>query len=94
MHPIFNPETSEERKAVILNHLKEHREAIDNVQRCLSEHPEIDFETADLTPMARSFYGENKRVANTKSRSELGMEYQWPDYRTALTRMWEEGSWR
>lgn len=45
MRPIFNPETSEERKAVILNHLKEHREAIDNVQRCLSEHPEIDFET-------------------------------------------------
>lgn len=45
MRPIFNPETSEERKAVILNHLKEHREAIDNVQRCLSEHPEIDIET-------------------------------------------------
>ena len=56
--------------------------------------PEIDFETADLTPMARSFYGENKRVSNTKSKSELGMEYQWPDYRAALTRMWEEGSWR
>ncbi len=56
--------------------------------------PDIDFETADLTPMARSFYGENKRVANTRSKSELGMEYQWPDYRTALTRMWEQDCWK
>ena len=45
MHPIFNPETSEERKAVILDHLKGHREAIDNIQRCLASHPEIDIKT-------------------------------------------------
>ena len=45
MRPIFNPETSEELNEVILNHFKEHREAIDNVQRCLSEHPDIDIET-------------------------------------------------
>lgn len=56
--------------------------------------PEQDFATAELTPMARSFYGENKRVSNAKSKAALGMEYAWPDYRTALTRMWEEGSWR
>ncbi len=56
--------------------------------------PEMDFETADLTPMARSFYGENKRVSNAKSKRMLEMEYDWPDYRTALTRMWEEGNWR
>ena len=30
---------------LILDHLKGHREAIDNVQRCLAEHPEIDIET-------------------------------------------------
>ncbi|MGI9355772.1 MAG: SDR family oxidoreductase [Rhizobiaceae bacterium] len=56
--------------------------------------PEIDFETADLSPMARSFYGENKRVSNEKSKSVLGLEYDWPNYRTALRRMWEEDSWR
>ncbi len=56
--------------------------------------PEIDFETADLTPTARSFYGENKRVSNAKSKSALKMEYAWPDYRSSLRRMWEEGSWR
>jgi nucleoside-diphosphate-sugar epimerase len=56
--------------------------------------PEIDFETADLTPMARSFYGENKRVSNAKSKLILAMEYKWPDYQTSLARMWNEGSWK
>ncbi len=55
---------------------------------------ETDFATADLTPMARSFYGENKRVSNLKSREVLKMKYQWPDYETSLKRMWEEGSWK
>jgi len=56
--------------------------------------PEMDFDTAELTPMARSFYGENKRVSNAKSKSELGLEYQWPNYREALARMWQENSWK
>ncbi len=56
--------------------------------------PEQDFATADLSPMARSFYGENKRVANRKSKSELGLAYAYPDYRTAFARMWAEGTWR
>ncbi len=56
--------------------------------------PEQDFETAVLSPMARSFYGENKRVANGKSKRELGMDYAYPTYRIALARMWEDGNWR
>ena len=56
--------------------------------------PETDFETAYLSPMARSFYGENKRVSNAKSKAELGLAYAFPDYRTALTRMWREESWK
>lgn len=60
----------------------------------VTEPPEpLDFETADITPMARSFYGENKRVSNTKSKNELGMIYSYPDYRRALTRMWDEDNW-
>ncbi|MEO0327139.1 MAG: SDR family oxidoreductase [Pseudomonadota bacterium] len=54
---------------------------------------EIDFETADISPMARSFYGENKRVSNAKSKRVLGMEYKWPDYHTSLKRMWQEKLW-
>lgn len=56
--------------------------------------PEMDFETADLTPMARSFYGENKRVSNAKSKEMLELTYEWPDYRSALKRMWDEDVWR
>ncbi|MEM7461575.1 MAG: SDR family oxidoreductase [Pseudomonadota bacterium] len=55
---------------------------------------EIDFQTADLSPMARSFYGENKRVSNAKSKAVLGMEYKWPNYQTALAKMWKEDCWR
>ncbi|WP_428687550.1 SDR family oxidoreductase [Roseibium sp.] len=46
--------------------------------------PEVPFETADLTPMARSFYGENKRVSNQRLKDELGYVFRYPDYRVAL----------
>ncbi|WP_342104924.1 SDR family oxidoreductase [Methylobacterium sp. SI9] len=46
--------------------------------------PEIDFETADLSPMARSFYGENKRVRNRLIREELGVALAYPTYREGL----------
>ncbi len=55
--------------------------------------PETPFETAELTPMARSFYGENKRVSNARIKAE-GYEFAYPDYRSALTAMWRDGSWR
>jgi len=44
----------------------------------------VDFATADISPMARSFYGENKRVANQASKRSLGMAYAYPDYRVGL----------
>ncbi|KQP62082.1 SDR family oxidoreductase [Methylobacterium sp. Leaf112] len=46
--------------------------------------PEIDFETADLSQMARSFYGENKRVRNRLIREELGVDLAYPTYREGL----------
>jgi nucleoside-diphosphate-sugar epimerase len=46
--------------------------------------PEVDFETADLSPMARSFYGENKRVRNRLIREELGVRLAYPTYREGL----------
>ncbi len=46
--------------------------------------PEINFETADLSPMARSFYAESKRVRNDKIRRDLGVRLRYPDYRTGL----------
>lgn len=55
--------------------------------------PEQAFETADLTPMARSFYGENKRVSNAKIR-RLGFDFGFPEYRISLTQLWESSLWR
>ena len=43
--------------------------------------PEIPFEDADMTPMGRSFYGENKRVSNDRIKTELGVELSYPTYR-------------
>lgn len=54
--------------------------------------PELDFETAQLSPMARSFYGENKRVSNARIR-QAGYAFRYPDYRSALEAMWKDGSW-
>ncbi len=52
--------------------------------------PEVDFETADLSPMARSFYGENKRVRNTLIREELGVTLAYPTYREGLAALADE----
>jgi nucleoside-diphosphate-sugar epimerase len=52
--------------------------------------PEIDFETADLSPMARSFYGENKRVRNRLIREELGVALAYPTYREGLAALKDE----
>ena len=46
--------------------------------------PEEQFNDADLSAMARSFYGENKRVRNDKIKSELGVTLAFPTYREGL----------
>ncbi|RUW86698.1 SDR family oxidoreductase, partial [Mesorhizobium sp. M8A.F.Ca.ET.059.01.1.1] len=55
--------------------------------------PEIPFDTAQLSPMARSFYGENKRVANAALKA-AGYRFRFPDYRAAFDHMWASGDWR
>jgi len=54
--------------------------------------PEQPFETADLTPMARSFYGENKRVSNAKIKT-LGFNFQYPNYHMSLQDLLASGTW-
>lgn len=55
--------------------------------------PEIPFEEADLTPMGRSFYGENKRVSNQRIKA-LGYDFIYPDYKAAFSAMWQDDHWR
>lgn len=54
---------------------------------------EIPFDAAEMSPMARSFYGESKRVSNRKIKA-AGYSFRFPDYRTALDHMWRTGNWR
>ena len=44
----------------------------------------VAFEDADLTPMARSFYAESKKVRNDRIKDELGVNLRYPDYRAGL----------
>ena len=46
--------------------------------------PDIDFATAALSPMARSFYSESKRVANARIKAELGVRLAFPSYKEGL----------
>ena len=47
------------------------------------------FDTANLSPMARSFYSENKRVSNEKLCTLLGYKLKFPNYRIALEHLYE-----
>jgi nucleoside-diphosphate-sugar epimerase len=47
--------------------------------------PDLPFATAALSPMARSFYSENKRVRNERVKQELGVQLTHPTYREGMT---------
>lgn len=51
--------------------------------------PEIAFEEAELSPMARSFYAENKRVRNDRIKRDLGVTLLYPTYREGLRALLE-----
>jgi nucleoside-diphosphate-sugar epimerase len=53
--------------------------------------PEVPFEEAEMTPMARTFYEDNKRVRNTRIRTELGVMLRYPTYREGLQALLEAG---
>ncbi len=49
--------------------------------------PAVRFEDAEMTPMARSFYAESKKVRNDRAKSALGWTPLYPDYRAGLAAM-------
>ncbi len=51
--------------------------------------PPIAFAEADLSPMARSFYDDNKRVRNDRIKQELGVRLRYPNYRLGLTAIFD-----
>jgi nucleoside-diphosphate-sugar epimerase len=46
--------------------------------------PEVPFEQAVMSEMARSFYADNKRVSNRLIREELGIVLRYPTYREGV----------
>jgi len=47
--------------------------------------PDVPFDAASLSPMARSFYADSKRVSNARIKTELGVTLTYPTYREGLT---------
>ncbi|MFN3823322.1 MAG: SDR family oxidoreductase [Pseudorhodobacter sp.] len=53
--------------------------------------PAEDWETAEMSPMARSFYAESKRVRNDRIKRDLGVQLLYPDYRSGLAALLQQG---
>jgi len=51
---------------------------------------EQDFASATLSPMAASFYEDNKRVVNTRIKQELGVKLRYPDYQAGLLALYDQ----
>lgn len=50
----------------------------------VSPPPLVPFEAAGLSPMARSFWDDNRRVSNALIKRELGVTLRYPNYRAGL----------
>lgn len=55
--------------------------------------PLLPFDEAVLSPMAKSFYGENKRLRNRRMVDELGVALIHPTYREGLRALYESGDY-
>lgn len=53
--------------------------------------PLIDWREAGMSPMAQSFYAENKRVRNARIKAALGIELRYPTYREGLKALIDDG---
>ncbi|WP_265501516.1 SDR family oxidoreductase [Paracoccus beibuensis] len=62
------------------------QEVIEHAARLLGlpVPPAIPFEQAQMSPMARSFYADSKRVRNDRIKRDLGVSLRYPDYRSGL----------
>lgn len=53
--------------------------------------PEQPYDTAQLSPMARTFYEDNRRVRNGRIKEELGVRLAYPSYREGLRALLPRG---
>tara|TARA_B100000686_G_scaffold79072_1_gene85274 strand:- start:1674 stop:2606 length:933 start_codon:yes stop_codon:yes gene_type:complete len=62
------------------------KEAIEFACKLLKTDPPplLQFEQAELSEIARSFYLDNKRIRNDKMKKELNIQLKYPDYQAGL----------
>jgi nucleoside-diphosphate-sugar epimerase len=72
------------------------QEVVEHACRLLGQEPppEIPFDQAELSPMAQSFYADNKRVRNDRIKTELGVRLRFPSYREGLKDILNSGDSR
>ncbi|MCX7340838.1 MAG: SDR family oxidoreductase [Hyphomicrobiales bacterium] len=56
--------------------------------------PEEPFDSATLSPMARSFYMDSRQISNVKLRTRLGYPLRYPTFREGLTALFTAGEGR
>ena len=54
--------------------------------------PLVPFNEAEMSPMGRSFYRDNKRVSNARIKEELGVALAYPTYRDGLAALLAESA--
>jgi nucleoside-diphosphate-sugar epimerase len=52
--------------------------------------PEVPYAEAELSPMAQSFYADNRRIDNARIKGELGVRLRHPTYREGLRAILEQ----
>jgi hypothetical protein len=52
--------------------------------------PVVPIDEAEMTPLARSFYAESKRVRNDRMKRDLGVQLAYPTYREGLAALLAE----
>lgn len=52
--------------------------------------PDVPFAAAEMTPMARSFYSDNKRVSSKAIKAALEIELLYPNYRAGLDAIFKQ----
>lgn len=53
----------------------------------------VAYDAASFSPLARSFWEENRRVKAERLGRVLGVALRYPDYRAGLSALWRDGTW-
>jgi nucleoside-diphosphate-sugar epimerase len=53
----------------------------------------VAYDPTQLSPLARAFWEENRRVRSDRLRSRLGVALRYPTFREGLGALWRDGTW-